>query len=58
MGAMRKFKREVAKNRTKERGLRGVCKKNGRGIGRKHSSWFSAHWREFVPGGKPDVSRN
>lgn len=49
MGAIRKFKREVARNQMKRQGLRNTCKRTKGIYGKKMDSWFSQHWKEFVP---------
>lgn len=46
MNAIRKLKRNVAKNRMKKKGLHNICRKEGN----KHSSMFSSYWRDYVKG--------
>lgn len=42
MNAVRRIARGVAKNRLKQRGFSGICKKRG------ESSFFSKAWRKAV----------
>jgi hypothetical protein len=41
---MRKLKRMLARERMRKRGITHINKK----IGKKHSSYFADHWREYI----------
>ena len=47
MNAMRKLKRQVAKNRMNAAGIRHLCRKEEKGH-KQHNSYFSRHWREAI----------
>lgn len=54
MGSLRSAKRHIAKVEMKKAGLRRICSKIGK---RKNGrSWFSQHWREYVPSAKRKMS--
>lgn len=44
---LRKLLRARAKNDMQKKGMRQVCKKSGKGA-RKHTSYFSIHWRDHI----------
>lgn len=47
MNALRKIKRQVAKNRMQKAGIRHLCRQTAKG--HKHgNSYFSQHWREAI----------
>ena len=47
MNAMRKLKRQVAKTRMKQAGIKHLCRQEVKG--KKHgNSYYSRHWREAV----------
>lgn len=49
MGALRKIKRNMAKEEMKKCGLKRICSWNGaRRVRRTKVSCFSSHWREYV----------
>lgn len=50
MGSLRSAKRHIAKMEMKKAGLRRICSKTGKR--RQGRSWFSQHWREYVPSAK------
>ena len=50
MNAIRRLKRNVAKNRMKKKGLRKICKNEKDLLGNRHGSWFADNWRDYVKG--------
>lgn len=47
MNAMRKLKRQVAKTRMKQAGIKHLCRQEEKEH-KQHNSYFSRHWREAV----------